>query len=177
MASSTKTRRKYWNAWVQYTNYIEQSPYQDKCIDDSIVALTGFAARVHSGVYGRSRQVGVQTVTDALGGMVTTFKLVDKSSPIHIESGRYIHPLQRQIKAYRREDPPPKPQLVLHVTVAEKMMPSGCLPKARPIEAATGELGLVAFYYLLRVGEYTTPTSNLYWDGESVQEVRAARTM
>ena len=109
--------------------------------------------------------------------MVTTFKLVGKSSPTHIESGRYIHPLQRQIKAYRREDPPPKPQLVLHVTVAEKMMPSGYLPKARPIEAATGELGLVAFYYLLRVGEYTTPTSNLYWDGESVQEVRAARTI
>ena len=171
MASSTKARRKYWNAWVQYTNYIEQSPCQDKCIDDSIVALTGFAARVHSEVYGRSRQVGVQTVTDALGAMVTTFKLVGKSSPTHIES------LQRQIKKYRREDPPPKPQLVLHVTVAEKMMPSGYLPKATPIEVATGELGLVAFYYLLRVGEYTIPTSNLYWDGGSVQEVRAARTI
>ena len=85
--------------------------------------------------------------------------------------------MQRQIEAYRREDPPPTPQLALPVKVAEEMMSSGCLPKATPIEAATGELGLTAFYYLLRVGEYTKPTSNLYWDGENTHEVRATRTI
>ena len=123
--------------------------------DDIIVALTGFAARVRSEAYGRRRQVGVQTVTDALGVIATTFKLAGKAPPTHIEAGRYILPLQRQLEAYRREDPPPTPQLVLPVKVAEEIMSSGCLTKATPIEAATGELGLTDFYYLLRVGEYT----------------------
>ena len=141
---------------------MDQSPYQDKCGDDSIVALAIFALRVRSGSYGRSRQVGVQIVTDALGAIVPTFKLVSKSPPTHIESGRYILPLQRQIEAYRRDDPPPKPQLALPMTVAEELISSGCLPKATPIEAATREIDLVAFYYLLRVGKYTKPTSILY---------------
>ena len=44
---------------------------------------------------------------------------------------------------------------MLPVKVAEEMMSSECLTKATPIEAATGELGLTDFYYLLRVGEYT----------------------
>ena len=56
-------------------------------------------------------------------------------------------------------------------------MSSGCIPKSTSIEAATGELGLIAFYYLLRVGEYAKPSSNLYWDGENAQEVRATRTI
>ena len=56
-------------------------------------------------------------------------------------------------------------------------MSSGCLPKTTPVEADTGELGLVAFHYLLWVGEYTKPTSTIYWEGESTQEVRATRTI
>ena len=145
VVSSTKTRRKYWDAWVQYTHYMDQSAYQDQCGDDSIVALTGFAARVRSGAYGRRRQVGVQTVTDALGAIATTFKLAGKAPPTNIEAGRYILPLQRQIEAYRRDDPPLTPQLALPVKVAEETMSSGCLPKATPIDAATSELGLTAF--------------------------------
>ena len=64
---------------------MDQSAYQDQCGDDSIVALTGFAARVRSGAYGRRRQVGVQTVTDALGAIATTLP-----PPTHIDSGSYI---------------------------------------------------------------------------------------
>ena len=56
-------------------------------------------------------------------------------------------------------------------------MSSGCLPKATPIEAATGKLRLTAFYDLTRVGEYTKPTSNLYWDDEKAHEVRGTRTI
>ena len=56
------------------------------------------AARVRSGTYGRRRQVGVQTVTNALGAIATTFKLADKEPPTHVESGRYILPLQRHSK-------------------------------------------------------------------------------
>ena len=156
---------------------MDQIPYQDKCGDDIIVTITGFAAWVRSGEYGRSRQVEVQTVTDALGAIVSTFKLTGKSHPTHIESRRYIFLLQHQIEAYRREDLPPQPQLSLPVTVAEEIMSSGCLPKTTPVEADTGELGLVAFHYLLRVGEYTKPTSTIYWEGESTQEVRATRTI
>ena len=73
---------------------MEQIPYQDKCGDDIIVTITGFAAWVRSGEYERSRQVEVQTVTDALGAIVTTFKLAGKSPPTHIEFRRYILLLQ-----------------------------------------------------------------------------------
>ena len=80
---------------------MDQSPYQDQYRDEIIVALVRFAARVRSGGYVRRRQVGIQTVTDALGAIATTFKLAGKAPPTHIESGRYILPLQRQLEAYR----------------------------------------------------------------------------
>ena len=72
---------------------MDQSLYQEKFGDDSIVALTGLISRVCSGAYGRSRQVGFQTITDALDAIVTSFKLAGKSTLTHIKVGRYILPL------------------------------------------------------------------------------------
>ena len=63
---------------------------------------------------------------------------------------------QRLIEGYRRKDPPSVPQLAVPICV-----PNECFSSSRQscstLDRAVGELSLVAFYYLLRVGEYTKP--------------------
>ena len=83
-----------------------------------------------------------------------------RSSPLYREQGKYLLPLERMIEGFRLEDPPPKSQLAVPVLVAEEMFQQGNHPNASPVLTATGQLGLIAFYYLLRVGEYTINRKN-----------------
>ena len=59
------------------------------------------------------------------------------------------------IEGFLREDPPPKSQLAVPVLVVEEMFKQGNHQTASPVITATGQLGIIAFYYLLRVEEYT----------------------
>jgi len=56
---------------------------------------------------------------------------------------------------FTREDKFPVPQIVVPVVVPQQMTLVGIATDATAKEQAVGDLGLVAFFYLLRVGEYT----------------------
>ena len=60
------------------------------------------------------------------------------------------------MEGYRRNDPPPVPQLAVPLSVPEHMAHIGQLSSS-PITQAIGDLAVIAFFYLLRVGEYTRP--------------------
>ena len=75
------------------------------------------------------------------------------------------------IEGFRRDDPPAIPQLAVPIAV-----PNLCFEAAMktesPKDQAIGCLTLIAFYFLLRVGEYTQPQF-VYRRG---QKIRATRT-
>ena len=56
---------------------------------------------------------------------------------------------------FRRADPLPKPELAVPVSVPQAVAALGMHSAATPKEQAVGDLTLIAFFYLLRVGEYT----------------------
>ena len=76
------------------------------------------------------------------------------------------------VEGYRREDPPAIPQLAIPITV-----PNACFTKALasedPKTRASGSLIMIAFYFLLRVGEYTRPR----YVNRNGERVRATRTI
>ena len=72
----------------------------------------------------------------------------------------------------RREDPPSVPQLAVPVTIANQCYDTAQVATCPKVKA-TGHLCLIAFYYLLRSGEYTTPRY-VVRDGK---RVRATRTV
>ena len=59
---------------------------------------------------------------------------------------------------FRKEDPLPVPQLAVPVSVPQQIAKLGLHSAATPKEQAVGDLALIAFYYLLRIGEYTRKT-------------------
>jgi hypothetical protein len=75
------------------------------------------------------------------------------------------------IEGWRRDDPPATPQLAVPISV-----PNACFDAAfktsHPGIQATGSLCIIAFFYLLRVGEYTKPRTAM----RNGQRVSATRT-
>jgi hypothetical protein len=62
----------------------------------------------------------------------------------------------RLYHSYRQEDPAPKPQLALPISVLEDVMTNeGASPSLK--NQALADLVVLAFFFLLRVGEYTPP--------------------
>ena len=63
-------------------------------------------------------------------------------------------PLKMIIKVFRRQDPPSIPQLAVPKEVPEMEQQLAYLT-GNPKLQATRYLSIIAFYYLLRIGEYT----------------------
>jgi hypothetical protein len=79
------------------------------------------------------------------------------------------------VEGYRRLDPPTTPQLAVPVAV-----PNACFTSSTastdPLIKASGCLILIAFYFLLRVGEYTKPRT-IVRNGATVSATRTVQFM
>jgi hypothetical protein len=60
------------------------------------------------------------------------------------------------LDGFRKADPPTVKQLPVEADVPEFLVKRGLAPDARELDHAIGDLTIIAFYYLLRIGKYTT---------------------
>ena len=114
----------------------------------------GIRCKGRSGHFGKRRQIKAGGVADTLAAISTTFQLAGKSSPIHRSENKYRLSLQRLMESYRQEDPLSIPNLAVPVIVPTHIYKAGMQSTDPKIQAA-GCLSIVAFFFLLRVGEYT----------------------
>lgn len=77
-------------------------------------------------------------------------------NPTKINGSEKIIPrLQQMYDGWRKEDPPTKKMLPVEADVPEFLVQVGRGVTATELDRTVGDMALVAFYYLLRVGEYT----------------------
>jgi len=81
---------------------------------------------------------------------------------------RYLKPIEMMFAGFRREDPLPVLEIAILVGVAHQAACIGLVDGATPKETTVGDLTLIAFYYLLRVGEYTKKKEAGYNMNDSV---------
>ena len=154
---TSQGRNKYWSKWCSYVSSCNASPsLAEKPPLQQAIILTGFDQRVRSGAYGRGDKIKVQSINQALAAITATLELGGQQSPALQSEGNYITPLHQQLEGLRREDPPSIPQLAVPVSLV-KHITNHHGASSQPIQTATAELISIAFFYLLRVGEYTTP--------------------
>jgi len=60
------------------------------------------------------------------------------------------------LDGFRKVDPPTTKQLPVEVDVWDFLFQLELSPEACELDWAIGDLTMIAFYYLLRIGEYTT---------------------
>jgi hypothetical protein len=157
MEETTKKRKTHWKRWVSYVlplgvdPYLQQTPYKHR-----VRALSGFAARVRSGIYGRGQQIRVGSVGSAITAIGTTISLAYGTNPTKIDNSDKLLPqLAQMFAGWRKVDPPTIKKLPIAIDIPELLSAVGQEADANELDKAVGDLALIAFYYLLRVGEYT----------------------
>ena len=149
-------RSKYWKAWTTHCRLHYRSFSGAQTAPDITDRLLTFAVAVREGQYGLGATVQVQSVEKALRHVAQKLVLDGhpdprKASPAqqHLDL-----PISRLLKSYRDADPAPQPKLAVPVSTIDAI---SRLFRWSEHQSATADLIVIAFFYLLRVGEYTTP--------------------
>jgi hypothetical protein len=124
---------------------------------EAVRAITGFAARVRVGGYGRGREVKADTVSTAISAIGKEIALTSGVNPTKLKNSEKLLPrISQMLDGWRKNDGPVMKKLPVEVDVPEYLVRLGLVAGESELTKATGDLALVAFYYLLRIGEYTT---------------------
>ena len=155
----TIARSASWRSWLQYTASLNTDPWltYSTRVEQQLLLL-GFAARTRTGCFGAKREVGHQTVEKAIRHVAQTLVLAgrpDPRRPLHGGTDLDL-PFTRLLKYYRDHDPAPRPLFAIPVFTV-RAAAHLALVSPDPLAQATADLIVIAFFYLLRVGEYTTP--------------------
>ena len=131
--------------------YLQDAPFQKQ-----IRLLSGFAARVLTGHYGKGNQVKNCTVSSALTAIGQTVALACDANPIKaVGSERPLPRLQIMLDGYRKVDLPTRNKLPVQADVVELLVDAAYHQGSSLGQQAVADLTLIAFYYLLCIGEYT----------------------
>ena len=124
----------------------------------------GFATRDQTGYFGVGRPVGYQTVKEALRHGAQARVLAELPDPRRTSGRNNLDlPLAHILKSYKQVGPAPRPQLALPVIAIEAATAPGLEPDADELSKAIADLIVLAFFFLLRVGEYgdTLPAAHV----------------
>ena len=155
---TTKGRENCWERWAAYCAPLGVDPFlQDTPFSERVCLLKGFASRVRTGYYGRGKQVQAGSMSSAITTVGQMIALATNSNPTKIVGSEKLLPrLQQMLDGFQKADPPTVKQLPVEADVPEFLVKRGLAPDARELDHAIGDLTMIAFYYLLRIGEYTT---------------------
>ncbi len=157
VAATAQNRKTHWENWTAYVRPLGLDPLiQGIEYTTRVRALTGFAKQVRQGKYGWGKHVATETVVGAITAVGQEVALVCGQNPTKIVRSETLLPRLSQIfDGWRKEDPPTSKQLPVEADVPELLVERGRDRSATPLDQAIGDLALIAFYYLLRIGEYT----------------------
>jgi hypothetical protein len=156
MVDRTKCDR-YWRAWTAHCRLYPKDRGSGPTASERTDRLLTFAVAVREGRYGLGDQVKVQSVERALRHVAQRLVLDGHPDPHQASPGQ--HSLDLPIawlikKKFWDEDPPPQPKLAIPISTITELSKNY---RMTPHLEAVTDLVILAFFYLLRVGEYTTP--------------------
>ena len=155
MAQTTNDRESFWRHWCQYIPSYVDPYFEGESFDTIIEWVSKFAGRVRTGYFGRGNRVSCARVKTAIRAINQTCQLDRGKEPLYRAPEKYLKPLEITFAGFEREDEAPVPELAVPVGVPNQCVTVGQCSAASPKDQAIGDLVLIAFYYLLRVGEYT----------------------
>ncbi len=118
--------------------------------------LTGFGAHVRTGFYRQGHTVAARTVTSnilAVGQMIAIDTGYNCTKIMG--SDKLLPCIQQMIEGFCKVDPPLMKKLPVKVDVPEHLVWDDHSKSASQRQRADGDLMLIAFCYLLCIGEYT----------------------
>ena len=143
-------------AWCFFVRPWRIDPYLGKSVSftEKIHHITSFGAMVRTGELGHGKQIRVGSVRTAIASVAQAIAMDRGKTPLHNECGEYYMPISLMLEGFQRQDPPSEKKLAVGIELVEECCKRGLKSKkARGL--AAGDLILIAFYFLLHIGEYT----------------------
>ena len=96
----------------------------------------------------------------ALTAVGQTIALAHKINPVKLNNSKELVPrLSEMLSGFQKVDPPTMKKMPIEVDVPELLVKTGMDCTATELTKVVGDLSLIAFYYVLQVGEYKTKCS------------------
>jgi len=151
------THAKQHLVWTRYKTYLKSiSVPSDPFLDNFSIfqrnkILGAFAHALRDGrFYKNKRKVKAETIRSAIDCVAQTYRMANRPDPRFDQDGRPSFLLQRQIRGYKKLDPPEKQQVALTGSIIKELN-SLALTK---LEKAMSELFSGAFFFAMRSCEY-----------------------
>ena len=148
-----------WKHWKEFCSLISIDPTLQP-IKDPIVFLQIYAKLYRHGKLSFQREpVRSRTVEDALRKVGQTISSLGATDPREDDNGKIDFRIQRQLRCYKKEDPPPSRVKPVPFQVLENVM-AVALESDCPKLMAIADMMVLAYFFLLRPGEYTANPSD-----------------
>ena len=159
--ASAKTRATHWRRWRGHCQALGVDPYLQRTdFETRCRTMHSFAAAVREGRLSGGGKVRAGTVSQALSAVNTTIALAIDEQPFKVKGSNSFIPLLAQtLNGWDKQDPGVKKKMPVEADVPELLVDVGLEEDATELTKAVGDLTLMAFYFLLRVGEYTVKGS------------------
>ena len=134
---------------------------REKCFDDSQIYVRPLQLELEPDLSNAShafaqRALSADTTSGAISAVGTTIALARGTNPTKLEgTDKFAPRIGQMLDGWRKTDKPTEKKLPVEVDVPNHVATLGGAADATPLAQAVGDLVLVAFYFLLRVGEYT----------------------
>ncbi len=148
-------RDRYWIAWQRHCRLFSGSRQTPEGPPDNVEdMLLTFAVAMREGQYGFGHQIQVQSVAVDLRAVAQKYVLDGHADPRRASPAQHSLNLliARLIKKFGDDDPPPQPKLAVPVSTIQAIAMQYSFG---PHHMVVADMVVVAFFYLLRVGEYT----------------------
>jgi len=156
-ATSTNT---HWGQWKNFTTEMGLDPFLE-AVEDKIPVLQVFGRRVRIGeLAARKNSVKSRSVEDYLRSVGQAFLNVGKQDPRLNSSGKLDFRLQRMLACYTKEDPAPNRVKPVPVQVLRRIFHIASTLQNNAFFSCLADMIGLAFFFLLRPGEYTDSTSD-----------------
>lgn len=157
--SSTAAAAAHWSLWTSFCDSLSVSPALSD-VEDPIPFLQVFAFRYRRGLINTSRRpVRSRTVEGALRSVGQTLASVGSPDPRFDDKGHLDFRLKRQLASYAKLDDPPSRVKPIPIPILRHVMAQAALAHDAAHQACADMICL-AFFFLLRPGEYTGISSD-----------------
>ena len=157
--SNAQAATAHWSKWSAFCTALGVDPTLQN-IADPIPYLQVFAYHFRHGQINTTKcPVWSRTVEGALRSVGQAFSSVGSPDPRYTPQGKLDFRLQRMLTCYGKQDPPPMRVKPIPVPILQHIMAQAYLT-ADLVNQALADMICLAFFFLLRPGEYTGTTSD-----------------
>ena len=151
----------HWNKWEEFCHDMGLDPFLET-FSDKIPILQVFLVLVRTGELAANKDpVRARTSEDYLRSVAQTHLSVGKTDPRANSAGGIDFRIQRMIAAWKKADPPPTRVKPIPIAVLRRICAVAReLPPNSAFLEAVVDMIIIAFFFLLRPGEYTDSPSD-----------------